>query len=79
MEAVRRKNINKNDSVYRIYQAQLSDGCNWWFLRRSSIPGLIQDNAGRKRFLTFFKKDPCLDLMIINFENAALHICSEKG
>ena len=29
MEAVRRKNINKNDSVYRIYQAQLSDGCNW--------------------------------------------------
>jgi len=67
MEAVGRKNMNKNDSVISIYQAQLWDGCIWWFLQRSSIPGLIQDNAGRKTFLIFFKKGRCLDLMIINF------------
>jgi len=34
---------------------------------------LIQDNAGRRTFVTFFKKDRFLDLMIINFENTASH------
>jgi len=28
----------------------------------------MQDNAGRKTFLAFYKKDRFLDLMIINFE-----------
>ena len=34
---------------------------------------LIQDNAGRRTFLTFFKKDRFLDLMVIKFENTASH------
>ena len=34
---------------------------------------LIKDNGGQRTFLTFFKKDRFLDLMIINFENASSH------
>jgi len=40
---------------------------------RSSIRRLIQYSAGRMTFSTFFKKDRHLDLMSVNFENAASH------
>jgi len=32
----------------------------------------MQDKAGRRTFLTLFKKDRILDLMIINFENTTV-------
>jgi len=34
----------------------------WWFLHRSSIHRLIQDNAGQRIFSTFFK-DRCLSIL----------------
>ena len=44
------------------------------FLLSSTTNGMdaLPDNAGRRTFLTFFKKDRFLDL-IINFENTASH------
>ena len=38
---------------------------------RSSIRRLIRDKVGQRTFSIFFKKAQFLDLMIINFENAA--------
>jgi len=35
------------------------------------IHSQIQDNAGGRTFLTLFKKDRFLDLMIVDFENSA--------
>jgi len=38
------------------------------------------DNAGRRTFSAFFKKDRLMDLMIVNFENAASHkYVAQKG
>jgi len=33
----------------------------------------MHDNAGRRKFLTFFKNDRFLDLVIIDLENTASH------
>jgi len=38
-----------------------------------SIRRFIQDNAGRKTFLKFFKQDCSLDLTIVNFGNITSH------
>jgi len=35
-------------------------------------------NAARKKLSTIFKKQPGLDVMIINFENAASHKCAVR-
>jgi len=70
METVRRKQLVKNNSVFGSWW----DGNIWWFLHRLSIRRLMQDNAGRRAFPTFFKKDRILHFMTFNFENAASHI-----
>ena len=67
METVRRKIINKNQfSLLEVIKHNQGDGCIWSFLHRSIIRRLIQDNAGRRTFLTFSKKDLFLDLMILS-------------
>jgi len=63
METVRRKKLIKINSVCRCYNAQLM---RWMHL----IIFTQVNNAGRT-FLTFFKKDRLLDLMIINIEKTA--------
>jgi len=35
---------------------------------------LFVENAGRRTFSTFFKKDRFLDLMLVNFENASSEV-----
>jgi len=61
------------------------DSSTWWLIAffrlslqlnpalRSVIRILIQDNAGRKTFSIFFKKDRFSYLMSFNFENAVSH------
>jgi len=46
---------------------------NLYTVDSSSIRRLMQVNAGRRAFSTFFNKDHFMNLMIINFENAASH------
>jgi len=70
-----KKLTKKSNSIFRSYQAHVM---GWMHLilftqDRSSNRSLIQDNAGRRTFSTFFKKDQFLDLMIVNFENTTSH------
>jgi len=73
METVRRKIINKKQfSLYK-----LSSTTKWMNALENFYTdqdqSFVEDNAGRRTFLTFFKEDRILDLMIINSENTASH------
>ena len=74
METVKRKIIIKNNSVYRSYQAQLIGWIHVIIFTQINHSWTDKGNAGRRTFLTFFKKNRILDWMIIiNFENTASH------
>jgi len=66
------KNIlTKSNSVCGNYLTQLM---GWMHLMTFvCIRRLMQDNAGRRTFSIFFKKDRFLDMMSFNIENAASH------
>jgi len=70
-----RKKLTKNSSVCGSYQIQLMGWKHLIIFTQivSSNRRLIQDNAGRRTFSTFFKKNRILCLMTFNFENTASH------
>ena len=69
------KKLIKNNSGFGSWW----NGNIWWFLHSLSIRKLMQDNAGRSAFPTFFKKDWILHFMTFQFwECRFTHVCYAK-